>query len=63
MIFSIVELNTSQRVQLTLDSKIKNIETHYNVILHNQNITADATYESTIDMPRVIEILSIANTT
>lgn len=56
-------MNTEQRINLTLESKIKTLETHYNVILHNQKITAYAIYQATISIPGIIDILSIANST
>lgn len=63
IVFTIIRLNTEQRINLTLESKIKNLETHYNVILHNQKITAYAIYQATISIPGIIDILSIANST
>ena len=61
IIHGLLNSNKAQRIQIALDSNLKNLETHYKVILHNQKISADATYKSTINRKEVITILSQAN--
>lgn len=56
-----IDSNKKQRIEIALNSNLKNLETHYKVILDNQKISADATYKSTINMKEVISILSQAN--
>ncbi len=56
--YIITEINKEQRIQVALDSHLKNLETHYEILLHHQDVTADAAYKSTTNIKEVIEILS-----
>ncbi len=60
-VYKLVNSNKEQRIQIALDGNLKNLETHYKVILNNQKISADATYNSTINVKEVIDILSQVN--
>ncbi|MEA3373625.1 MAG: hypothetical protein U9Q62_08055 [Campylobacterota bacterium] len=58
-VYGIIEINKRQRVQIALDGHLDKLQTHYEILEYHQKITADATYRSTIDMKKVIDILSI----
>jgi len=58
-----VEYNATQKIQLELDKKLQNLKIHYNVLLRNQRVTADAIYVSTVKFtPNFIELFSQVQT-
>jgi diguanylate cyclase (GGDEF)-like protein len=60
-VYYLMELNKEQRIQLVLESNLKSLETHYEILKSNQKMVADATYASTLKLtPRVIDILTRA---
>jgi len=60
-IYYLMETNKEQRIQVVLDAKLEQLQTNYEILLHNQKMVADATYASTTKLtPRVIDILQKA---
>jgi len=51
-------INKDQRISIALEQSLNELRTHYEILLHNQKITADAARMSTVEMPQVIEILT-----
>ena len=45
--YYITEKNKSERINLALQDNLKDLQTHYKILLHNQSIAADAAYYST----------------
>ncbi|MEA3227875.1 MAG: ATP-binding protein [Campylobacterota bacterium] len=62
IVYIVSKTNEEQRIQLVLDEKLKTLETHYQILLQTQKITARTVYQSTKEFSRVIEILSQART-
>ena len=60
IIYIATELNKEQRIKLVLDDNIKTLQTHYEILLHTQEITALTIYQSTISEEKVLEIMSEA---
>jgi len=60
-VFYISELNTNQKVNIVLKNNLKTLRTHYKILLETQKSTAIAIYQSTINIPRVSEIIAEAN--
>ena len=58
IVYSVTNVNTEQRIKPILENRIKNLKTHYESLLHHQKEMADLMYQSTIQIPKVIEILS-----
>ena len=44
LVYFATEYTKSQRIDLVLNDSLKDLETHYEILLHNQKIIADATY-------------------
>jgi len=60
-VYKITQIDTKQRSDLVLKEALNTIETHYEILLHTQKKSADYIYQSTISSPRIIEIISKAN--
>ncbi|MCK5111897.1 MAG: hypothetical protein KAQ94_10295 [Arcobacteraceae bacterium] len=60
IIYLFTEENKNQRIELSSKSYIDKLQTHYEILMHQQRLTADGTYKSTIITPNVIEILTKA---
>ncbi len=58
IIYYVTELNKQQRVKISIDINLKNLETHFDILRHHQKIVANAVYESTIVKPDFIKIFS-----
>ena len=58
IVYIIGALNEKQRVQVALNTHLKQIKTQYKILLYHQQITANAAYQSTINIKKVITILS-----
>jgi len=56
-VYYITTVNKDQRVEVELNSHVKDLEDHYKILLHYQNRISDAIYESSILDPRVLEII------
>ena len=57
-VYIITEINKEQRIQIALDTHLNKLQTHYEILIHHQKVTADAAYKSTINIKKVIDILS-----
>ena len=60
-IYYITNKNAEQRVHIALKQNMHNLQTHYNLLLESQKITANTTYQSTISSKRLIDIIEQAN--
>ena len=60
IIFAII-VNRDSKIDIILDSHSQTLETYYNILQYNQQITADVAYEETISLNKFIDILTIAN--
>ena len=62
IIYVITQKNQDERINLALDGHLEKLQTHYEILLYHQKLTADAAYKSTISNNKVIEILTKAQT-
>ena len=60
LVYFFTEQNKNQRIELSLQSHSKKLQTHYEILKHQQKLTADSAYESTLKKAGVIEIVSEA---
>ncbi len=60
LVYVITEINKHQRIEVSLQNHIHKLKNHYQVLMNQQQITADIAYNSTIQNKRVISILSQA---
>ena len=60
LVYYIVEQNSSQRIQTSLDKHIDKLQTHYNIVLEHQKNIADSIYKRTIIQQEVIDLVSKA---
>ena len=62
VVFFSTQLIQEQRVKIVLDESLKNLQTHYDILLHNQRLTADAAYASTTTLtPGFLKIMKKAS--
>jgi hypothetical protein len=52
--------NKNQRINAITNTHLEKLKTHYEVLLYHQKVTANASYQSTIELQRVTEILAKA---
>jgi len=60
VVFWLTKVNSEDKINLVLKENLKTLNVHYKILLENQRITAITVYQSTIQMKRVIEILTEA---
>ena len=60
IVYSLTEINSQHKINLVLKENLDTLTTHYKILLETQRITAITVYQSTMQMPRVIEIMSKA---
>ncbi|MEA2050548.1 MAG: hypothetical protein U9O56_07445 [Campylobacterota bacterium] len=60
IVYFITELDKKDRIKKALDSHISRLKTHYEIIIHDQELNADSVYKTTIDKKHVIDILTKA---
>ncbi|MCK5110614.1 MAG: GHKL domain-containing protein [Arcobacteraceae bacterium] len=59
VVYHITEINKQQRIKVALDDNLKDLQIHFNILLHHQKVIADITYTSTITLiPEFIELFS-----
>jgi len=63
IIFIIADLNKNQRLNLSLNTHIEKLQTHFQVLLHEQGTTADMVYDSVTKNKNVLKILQKATLT
>jgi len=51
----------SERIDIVLKDSIKNLQTHYEILLHSQETTAKTIYLSTLKMENFVKIMKEAN--
>lgn len=59
--YYIIELNTEHKIGMVLKEKLESLSTHYRILLETQKMTASMIFQSTVQMPEVIEIMSEAS--
>jgi len=47
-VYTITESQKNKEINTELLSKLENLQTHYNILLHNQSVLADAAYTATL---------------
>jgi len=57
-IYLFTSLNMRQRIESALDSHLYKLQVNYELLLHQQKVTANAAYQSTTNKKYVIDILS-----
>jgi len=62
IIYNITAINQQQRIDITLESISNQLQTHYELQIYHQTITADAAYKATIMKKGVIDILKKVQT-
>ncbi len=58
--YIVTKQNSQERVKLVIDATLNTLQTHYEILLQTQKITALTLYQSTIESPRLLEILAQA---
>ena len=61
LVYLISNISEKLRIQLVLQDKLNTLETHYEILMQTQKVTASALYQSTIEQNRVAEIMSEAS--
>ncbi len=56
-VYFITQKNGEQRINLALNDKLKTLKTHYEILLHMQEKTADIFYQATIEDFKVTQIM------
>jgi len=59
--YFVTKTNEQQRIDIVLEDNLKRLQTHYEILLHSQEITAKTIYISTLKMKNFIEIIKAAN--
>ncbi len=59
-VYFIIDLNKQQRINKALEQHINKLQTHYEILLHHQKMTALASYQSTMENPEVARIIQKA---
>lgn len=60
IVYAITESQKNEKISAEFHEKLKNLETHYRILLHNQSILADAAYMSTVMKEEFISIMKKA---
>ena len=60
-IYILTEANEHQRVNIVLEDSIKTLRTHYEILLHSQDVTAQTIYLSTLKLKGFKKIMKKAN--
>ncbi|MEA2018996.1 MAG: ATP-binding protein [Campylobacterota bacterium] len=60
IIYQYTEQNKNQRVNLSLQTHLDKLQTHYDILMHQEKLTADTAYISTIKKEQVAEIVTLA---
>lgn len=60
--YVVSERNLKNIINIVMADNIKTIKNNYEILLHTQKITASTAYKSTIQIPKVIQIIKEANT-
>jgi len=59
----IIEQNKEHKIEITLNNHLKTLSTHYDMIMYDQKLKADAIYKRTFRNKRILEIFKKANAT
>lgn len=59
-VYFVVEINKDQRIQKALDQHENKLQTHYEILLYHQKQTANASYQSTFEDPKIASIIQKA---
>ena len=61
IIFFLTSINAQYKIDVVLNNNLKSLNTHYKILLQTQKTTASTIYKSTIQIPKILEIISQAN--
>jgi len=62
IVYQTTQMIQDQRIKIVLDDSLKSLQTHYDILLHNQRLTADAAYASTTTLtPGFLKIMKDAS--
>ena len=62
VVFYATQFIQEQRIKIVLDDSLKNLQINYDILLHNQRLTADAAYASTTTLtPGFLKIMKKAS--
>ncbi len=60
VVFYVTELNSKQKIDIILQDNLKTLQTHYNILLETQKSTAQAIYQTTLNVKGFSEIIKEA---
>lgn len=60
-VYLATQIYSEDKIDIVLKNNLYTLQTHYETLLHTQEIIASTTYKSTINMDRVIQIITKAN--
>lgn len=58
----VLKESLNYKIDIVLDNNLQTLSTHYKILLETQKTTAQAIYETTLTIDKVIEIMTEANT-
>jgi len=59
--YFVTKTNEQQRIDIVLEDNLKRLQTHYEILLHSQMVTAKTIYMSTLQLNGFVEIIKAAN--
>ncbi|MEA1914261.1 MAG: HAMP domain-containing sensor histidine kinase [Campylobacterota bacterium] len=60
LVYFFTQQNKNQRIDLALDNHITKLQTHFEILMHQQKLNANGIFESSLKKPEVVETLSKA---
>lgn len=58
ILYIAININKEQRIDMSLNQSLSNLETHINILLYNQKRDSSAAYQSILLIPNLLETLS-----
>ncbi|MBC8238306.1 MAG: diguanylate cyclase [Helicobacteraceae bacterium] len=58
LVYHAAQTMQADRIDKALENHLNDLQTHYEILLHHQNITAETAYEATVEKPGFIELFS-----
>ena len=62
IVYKVTDINTQNKIDIALKNDLKNLKTHYDMLLYNQNLTAKTLYDSTIRTKDFLKVFEEAKT-
>lgn len=59
--YFIIQVNAKDKIEIVLQEKQNTLYTHYQILSHMQQITASTIFQSTVEIPGLLKILTEAN--